>query len=225
MNNLREEIDTMLHCFKNVLKWSRIELTTSLDIPEKSNIKEHLKNMYGIDIVIWQLHDDCHVQYMLTDSNKRHKLFVTVGYIKTIRPHLFKDDECNYSPLSIEMDKHEHIFKTFEEELEYHLDAYFLENDNRTQLLHTNLDGSERPLEDRVVYSIDSPKIIQDPDPNTIPDADTRTLLFIYYVKHKETGKSYRIMVDCMLDCRAFIPILKYRRVTVTTGKPTMEKR
>ena len=220
-NKTQETIDTMMRCFKNVLKWSTIKSTSSVDAHDASNIKEHLKNMYGIDICIWHFQNDCHVQYRLIDSENRHKIYVSVSFVKRVTSHLFKPNEYLYTPLTVEFNCHEDIFNSVEEELTHCLNIYFQENENRVQLLHTNHPiVGRKPLSELIEYTPVPPTVKVSPTHELVPDADVRDTVFVYCAQNKETKDVYHIVIDCVVDHRPLFPIVKHRHVHVNKIEP-----
>ena len=95
MNDLTKEETSiaaeMLKCFKNAVNFSKINCLYSLDDNSKSTLKEHLKNMYGLDIRIWHYEPETNVTYDITrtDNNRIYNLRVKTGWWGIVRRGFF----------------------------------------------------------------------------------------------------------------------------------------
>ena len=107
MNDLTKEETSiaaeMLKCFKNAIKFSRVQRLDTLDVPEKTTLKERAKNMYGLDIEIWDF-EPCKVTYKVTSSLEtnvfhQYQMIVDVIWVYRIYKKFFNSEERIYSPL------------------------------------------------------------------------------------------------------------------------------
>ena len=228
MNDLtKEETDIaveMVKCFKNAVNFSKVNCLYSLDDKSKSTLKEHLKNMYGLDISIWHYDykPEGSVTYDIvrTDNNRTYNLRVKTGWWGKIRRGFFSPDITTWEMISCYVEGFWRVFKSLEEELEYKLDKYFREYVNRVQLLNENSCEEDRPLQDKIEYCTNQPPmVVYNPPFAVIPDADTREVLFEYFVKSKTTKEKYRVLIEAVADYRTAIPLLYYRTVHVSNAK------
>ena len=103
--NIEQIKQEFLSCFKTALKFSKIGRIDSIDDTSKTTLKEHLRAMFNIDIVIWN-YDKCIVEYKLTgrqnSSFQNYELFVKVSYAQTVSG-AWKNENDWYLPLTIEI--------------------------------------------------------------------------------------------------------------------------
>lgn len=105
--------EEMFKCFKNAINFSRVQRLDTLDVPEKTTLKERAKNMYGLNIEIWN-YEPCKVTYRVTSSletNVFHKYQMIVDVIWMYRVYnvFFNSEERIYSPLSISVQEFKKI--------------------------------------------------------------------------------------------------------------------
>lgn len=225
MNDLiKEETNIaaeMLKCFKNAVGFSKINRLDSLDDKSKSTLKEHLKNMYGLDISIWHYDQKSNVTYDIirTDNNRIYNLRVKTGWCGELHRGFFSTDVTTWDMFNCNVEGFWRVFQSLEEELEYKLDKYFREYVNRVQLLNENACEEDRPLQDKIEYCTNQPPmIVYNPPFALIPDADAREVLFEYFVKSKTTKEKYRVLIEGVADYRTPFPIIYYKSVHVSNA-------
>lgn len=225
MNDLTKEETSiaaeMLKCFKNAVNYSVINRLDSLDDKSKSTLKEHLKNMYGLDIRIWHYEPETKVTYDIirADNNRTYNLRVKTGWWGKIHRGFFSPDTTTWDMVTCDVEGFWRVFQSLEEELEYTLDKYFRKDVNHVQLLNEPPCEEDRPLQDKIEYCTNQPPmVVYNPPFAIIPDADVREVLFEYFVKSKTTKEKYRVLIEGVADYRTAIPLLYYRTVHVSNA-------